>query len=191
MPDPKQTVESIRAFLGSQGTNVSAQLVAVAAEYAEMCRDANLRLRRCADFLRDGFRGEALAYAAARPPLLDLVSDLQFRELPDWERTCTSLNLARPGRLAVDAAANLIEASRQQEPLKELLSKHRNLALARADLPARLEVLRQLIEADPQNPCWRRDVEDLTLARLATLRADATPPSAPAIWPPWTSSWPS
>jgi hypothetical protein len=130
-------------------------------------------LRRCADFLREGFRGEALAYAATKPPLVNLVSDLQFRELPDWERVCTQLGLARPTRLSPETAASLIEADRQMEPLKELLAKHRYLALARAGLPARLEVLRQLIAADPQNPVWKRDADELVQARMATLRTDA------------------
>jgi hypothetical protein len=174
MPEPKQTVESIRAFLGSKSTTVSAPLIAVAADYAQMCGDANFRLRRCADFLREGLAGEALAHAAIKPPLLDLVSDLKFRELGEWERTCAALGLARPGGLAVDAAANLIEAGRRQEPLTELLAKHRYLALARADLPTRLSVLRQLAAADPTSPCWNRQVEELTRARVANLRGDAT-----------------
>jgi hypothetical protein len=172
MPDPKQTVDSIRLYLKSQSTTVSAQIVAVAADYSELCRQANFRLRRCMEFLRDGLRGEALSYANTPPPLLDFVSDLQFRELSDWERTCTTLGLARPTRVSMESASNLIEAARQLEPIEELVGKYRYLSLARAELPQRLAVVHQLIAADPHCSLWRREADELTRARVATLRLD-------------------
>jgi hypothetical protein len=174
MADPRQTVSSIRAFLASGKATAEAQPKSIAAEYARMCTEANFRLRRCADFLREGLRGEALAHARAKPPLLELVSALHFPEAGDWERTCTAMNLPRPGRLAIDAAHYLADAARQQEPLEELLARYRYLSLARAEPAKRLEVLRQLIAADPDSQCWKRDAEELQTVRLASLRSEAS-----------------
>ncbi|HET6248785.1 MAG TPA: hypothetical protein VFE47_13880 [Tepidisphaeraceae bacterium] len=173
MPDPKHTVDGIRAFLGSGNATAGAQIRNLATDYLDMCREANLRLKRCAEFLRDGLRGEAVAHARARPELLEFITGLQFSELPEWERACGSLNLPKPSRLATETAQHLVEAVRQQEPLEELLAKHRYLALARAEPSQRLAVLRQLIAADPTSPCWKRDAEELESARLAALHTDA------------------
>jgi hypothetical protein len=175
MPDPKQTVEAIRAFLHSPRGSVSAELIALAADYAEMCREANLRLRRCVEFLFEGLRGEAVEYAITQPPVLEMVAALDFRELPDWERMCGTMGLPRPGRLAVEFARDLQEAFTKQQPLREPLAKLRYLALSRAPLPERLAVLRQLIALDPGCPVWKREADELERARLATIRNEAAP----------------
>lgn len=173
MADPKQTVETIRAFLRTDTVTMNSELAAVAADFAEMCRDANVRLSRCADFLHEGLRGEAIEYANTKPSLMDLTAALDFKELVEWERLCGSLGLPRASRLALDTANSLREAVKDHEPLRELLQKHRYLALARAPLADRLALVRQLIAADPANKTWKLEANELEQARLATLRNEA------------------
>ena len=158
-----------------------------------MCREANLRLRRCAEFLFEGLCGEAVDYAVTQPPVLEMVAALDFRELPDWERTCGTMGLTRPGRLAVEFARDLQEAFKQQQPLREPLAKLRYLALSRAPLPERLAVLRQLIALDPACPVWKRTRRRNWNAAphrndpQRSRRRDA----GRRRWPPSTSCWPN
>ena len=174
MADPRQTVEGIRAFLRSDVPAVSSALTALALDYAEMCREANERLRRCADFLQEGLVGEAVHFAAERPPLVELVSELQFQEWGEWDRNCGNLGLVRPAALSMETVKRLGDAARSNEPLRELLARHRQLALARAPLAERLSVLRQLTGADPKSPIWRRDAAEMERVRLTELRNQAT-----------------
>ncbi|MDB5354717.1 MAG: hypothetical protein JWN24_1170 [Phycisphaerales bacterium] len=171
MSDATHTVEIIRAFLAAGGGG-GAELAEVAGDYAELCREANARLLRCADFLREGLRGEALQFAACRPPLLALAGVLDFPEFGSWEHACDSMGWRRPVRLIAQAARDLAAAVAQQEPLRDLLARHRFLALSRAPLPARLTALRELAAADPGNPLWKHDVATLEAARFAELRTE-------------------
>jgi hypothetical protein len=81
--------------------------------------------------------------------------------------------LTPPGRLAVATVPDIRQAFEKHEPLRELLAKHRYLALARANLADRLTILRQLIAVDPGNATWKHDVEEMERARLADIRNEA------------------
>ncbi|MDB5174239.1 MAG: hypothetical protein JWM97_856 [Phycisphaerales bacterium] len=171
MSDATRTVESIRAFLAS-GAGGGADMAGVAGDYVALCREANARLLRCADFLREGLRGEALQFAGCRPRLADFVATLDFPEVGSWDHACDSMGWPRPVRLITQAARDLGLAAAQHEPLRDLLARHRFLALSRAPLPARLTALRELASADPGNPIWKGDAAMLEAARFAELRTE-------------------
>jgi hypothetical protein len=173
MADPRQLVESIRGFIRAEGSVIGAPVASTAAEYAEMCRETNVRLKRCADFLHEGLIGEAVEFAAARPPLLDLIATLDFQEAPDWDRMCEQMSLARAERLELNTSIILHAAKERYEPIRELLGKYRYLALARSPLGERLAVAWQLAAADPASVIWQEEAEELEKSRLIQLRSDA------------------
>ena len=57
---------------------------ALAVEYAELCREANDRLRRCRRHVDEGMVSEAMHVAETRPALLDLCAALDFPEVDGW-----------------------------------------------------------------------------------------------------------
>ncbi len=144
-----------------------------AAEYSEACSTANARLRQVGYLLRQGLRSEALQEAEREPNLLDLVALLDFPEAPVWCALLQQWGMATPPALAVDVAADLNQAYADQEPLKEMLKKHRLLALARAPLHARIHTLRRIRQADPDNAAWYADLQALEEARLNQLAQEA------------------
>jgi hypothetical protein len=174
MSDYQQTVDRVRAFVAGADQTRTDDLADLASAYAEQCRDANARLRRCVDFLRRGLRSEAIQLAENQPNLLDLVATLDISEIDEWEQICAAYDLARPMRMMIAAAQELNEAYAQEKPLQSLLSEHRLLALGRAPLSHRLEVIRDLAVADPANSCWAEDQKVFEDARLRELRGEVT-----------------
>ncbi|HWE04227.1 MAG TPA: hypothetical protein VG326_17610 [Tepidisphaeraceae bacterium] len=174
MSDPRRIVENIRVFMTSGAGAAAAPIAAVAVDYAELCRDANLRLQRCAEFLHEGLVGEAVEFAAVRPPLLELIATLDFQEVPAWEQACAQMGMARAARLELNTAIMLNAARERHEPIKELLGRYRYLALARAPLTERLTTAWRLAAADPSSVIWRQEAEELEKSRLIQLRVEAS-----------------
>ncbi len=173
MADYRQTIEEIRTYLASADRAPVPGLNDLASAYASLCREANGRLRRCVDYLRRGHRSEAIHLAECQPPLLDMVGALDFPELAEWEQVCASFGLERAGRPMMEAGREVNEAYAEEQPMAELLARHRSLALSRAPLPQRLKIVRELAQRDARNPAWQEDVRALEQARLRELAAEA------------------
>src|SRR5438270_851670 len=141
MQDHQAIVDNIRGFLAGSDQTSSPELAEWAVAYATYCNDANARLRRSVDYLRRGLRSEAIHMAEIEPRLLDFTATLDLPEIEAWESLCGTYGLQRPPRLAIEAAQELNEAYAIEQPLRSLLTQHRMLALARAPLVDRLQVL--------------------------------------------------
>lgn len=143
------------------------------AEYAEACVEANSRLYVVGELLRKGLRSEAIQAAEQEPPVLELVAGLDFPELPQLCQLLQSWGMAPPPPLDWETAAQLNEAYAEQQPLEGLLKKHRLLALARAPLDARITVLRQIRQLDPQNATWDNDLKIYEHTRIKQMLDEA------------------
>src|SRR4051812_4347632 len=78
MADYQEVVQAVRGQLRA-GTNISRdELADLATTFAKLCHDANLRLRRCGDYLRLGCISEATQLASCQPVLERLISALQM-----------------------------------------------------------------------------------------------------------------
>jgi hypothetical protein len=174
MTDYQQTVDRVRALLAGVDQTRTDDLAELATNYSNHCKDANARLRRCLDYLRRGLRSEAIHLAESEPNLMDMAAALDIPEIGEWEQLCATYDLARPMRVMVEAAEELNEAYAQEEPLQNLLGDHRLLALGRAPIKDRLQIIRELAAIDPTNPCWAQDQDIFETARLRELRSDVT-----------------
>jgi hypothetical protein len=178
MTDYQRVVDELRSLLQASDQTDTERLKALAAAYAEECRAANERLRRCEEFLKKGQRAGAIQFAQAEPVLLDVVAALDFPERAHLEEMLLFYGLPAPPRLNLATAEALNQAYAEEQPLEGLLRQHRRLALARAPLPARLEVMRKLAMLDTQNPVWMDDVRTFEQARFRQLQAAVTRASA-------------
>jgi hypothetical protein len=172
MIEYSRIVDDIRSFLCSSDQTQNEALRPLAVNYARACQEANDRLRRCEEFLQKGLRSEALHAAQTEPALLDLVALLDFPERSQWDQSAMSYGLPAAPRLLFAAAEALNEAYSAAQPLEHLLRQHRRLALARAPLAARLEVMRQIRRIDCNNPVWEEDIATFERARIAQLGAE-------------------
>jgi hypothetical protein len=151
-------VDNIRLFLDSNDQTRNPQIDQDAREYAEACKNANERLRRCNDLLLRGLRAEAIHLADAAPNLIDLVTMLDFPGRKHWEEMAGAYQLTTSPGLLIDAATALNAAYSEHAPLAKLLPELRKLALMRAPLRTRLALLRQIAKNDPSQPHWDDDI---------------------------------
>ncbi|TWT35591.1 hypothetical protein KOR34_04840 [Posidoniimonas corsicana] len=166
-------VDEIQSAVFSTETADPDFLRDTAALYAEACAEVNDRLRRVGHLLRRGHRSEAIQLTEEEPNLLDQVALLDFPELPEWINMLISWDMATPPPLLVDIAADLNRAYADQQPVAPLLRQHRLLALGRAPLSARINVLRRLIELDGYNEAWGSDLESMEKVRLKEIGNEA------------------
>ena len=172
MADIQRIVDEVRFRLQSRDCEPNEALTRLAGDYAILCHEANARLRRCGEFLRQGLRAEALHLAESAPNLLDLFAMLDFPERAEWDEIVGRHRLAAAEPLLTDVAQELNEAYSILQPLEKLLERHRLLALTRAPLSQRLSTLRKLAEADPASPFWEDDIQEFENARHRELEQE-------------------
>ena len=72
----------------------------------------------------------------------------------------------------LEVAANLNEAYAIEQPLATLLQRHRLLAMSRGPIKLRVETLRGLADADPENPIWDQDLRTFEEERVKELQRE-------------------
>jgi hypothetical protein len=172
MLDYQRIVEEIQAAIQSAATLDWDLLRDCAAEYALACDEVNERLGRCGRLLRQGLRSEAIQLADQEPNLLDAAAILDFPELPEWQALLAANSMILPPDIRVDVASELNVAYAAEAPLQSLLKHHRLLALARAPLAPRIQVLRSIRQADSANPIWAEDLRLLENARHREIQSE-------------------
>ncbi len=172
--DYQEIVDEIRSFILSVDQTLTDRMKEVAPLYAQACNEVNQRLRRCEDYLKKGLRSEAVHMAQTEPVLLDQLAILDFPERPQWEELAASYGLPAPPQLKLETALALNEAYTDEQPLEELLRKHRLLALARGTLLGRLSVMRRIAQLDSGNPVWKEDIRDFEKQRFREIQNELT-----------------
>ena len=118
-------------------------------------------------------RSEAVHLAECQPRLLELAEALRLPDPVVWTRACMAHGLPPPPELLTDGLDHIEEAFGIERTLEPLLARHRLLALAQSPIKNRQEVLRAVLEQDPQNPSWDEGLRLLDVARFKELRAEA------------------
>lgn len=169
MSSYSELVDELRFCLAADHIELNDELRSLAERYAAACHEVNRRLQRCEEFLKRELRAEAIQFAETEPPLLDAVTVLEFPERSEWDQTVSLYQLPRAEYLLLGISETLNEAYSRHAPLDSLLRRHRRLALARAPLPERMEVLRALIANDAGTNVWEEDLSQLEKARLQQI----------------------
>lgn len=170
--DYQRIVEEIQTVVTSEALTSESALSELAADYLAACEEANRRLRECAELLQKGLRGEAIQRCEVEPNLLDLTAVLDFPERAVWCDWLRQTERPVPPALSLDVAADLNAAYAEEQPLANLMERHRTLALVRAPIRLRIAVLRQIAAADAGNPIWSDDLRLYEEQRLKQLRAE-------------------
>lgn len=168
MIDHRQLVEEMRSAISSNHAFDGEMLSDVAAMYAEACDNVNRRLREVHQILAKGHRSEAIQ-CCEDEKLLEDAAILDFPDQEGWIALLTERGMVLPPPLRLDLAAELNEAYADHASLGSLLKKHRLLALARAPLAPRIQLLRRIAQADPKNAAWPDDLMLFERARLKEI----------------------
>ena len=141
----------------------------LAEDYAKACRDMIGRLKACISYLRSGNTTEAVRLAEVEPNLFDLYNLLDFPEREEWTYVLESFGYRLPPPFPKELANQLNDAYCRSASLEPLQKRYRVLALERAPLSERLNVLRSIAAIDPINPSWRKDLETFEEERIKEL----------------------
>src|SRR5215207_2413173 len=125
MPDHQALVDSARAYLSSADQTITDELRALATDFADTCKVAEMRLRRCEDYLRRGLRAEAVHQAELEPPVLDIVQALDFPGRQQWDELTSMYGLPVGPRVNLQRAAAVNQAYGDHQVIEPLLKKLR------------------------------------------------------------------
>src|SRR5690349_1043823 len=182
MSELRKAAAVIAEYTASNVMDVPDHLRPAADVYAQACREANDRLTECDRLLRLGLRSEALRQVQLEPDLLNQYKELALRDADRWIDIAQRVGLAVPPRLNTEAAARLNQGFALEQKVKDLLVQHRGLALSRAPLRRRLEILRLLHQAEPLDLGWQDDIRAFESARFEEMRRTVTDPARKADW---------
>lgn len=164
-----ELLESVRVTLASSMNPDREELERLHTELDGEIRIANKRLRECDALLAEGHRSEAIQLAEQEPNLLEVVSILDFPELPEWNDFVVELGLTVTPELQIDIATDLNGAYSDDAPLERLMRKFRVLSLGRAPLRSRIDLLRQIAKRDGGSSYWQEDLKTYEQARIRQL----------------------
>lgn len=168
-----ELLESVRVTLASSMNPDKEDLDRLHGELDTEIRNANKRLRECDALLAEGHRSEAIQLAEQEPNLLEVVSILDFTELPEWNDFVAELGLTVTPQLQIDIATDINGAYSDDEPLERLLRKFRLLSLARAPLRSRIDLLRQIAKRDSGTAYWKDDLKSYEQVRIRQIADEA------------------
>ena len=169
MRDPQKLIDEIHGFLGRSDQTLTEDVRGLVGELNELCGVADVRLRRCEDYLRRGLVGEAIHLAEVEPPVLEVVSALDFHGREQWEEILNMYGLPAPPRVNLSRAAALNQAYELHRTLEPLLREYRRLCISRSPLGERMSVLRDLARRDPGNSSWNDDLAACEAPALAEM----------------------
>ncbi len=170
MADLFELIEQVQVTLSSSHVPEKDQLHSLHKSLDNEIRNANKRLRECDALLAGGHRSEAIQMAEHEPALLDVVSVLDFAELPEWNDYVAELGLTVTPDLLVDVAADLNLAYVEDAPLERHMQQLRLYSLARAPLRNRIDLLRKIARLDVTNSVWETDRRSYEEERLRQIK---------------------
>jgi len=143
MEHEQQLIDRIQAIIADDVDADPREVRTLNQELVTAVKDANRRLRECDALLRKGLRTEAIQKCDTEPNLLDVVAVLDFPEWNEWVARARRADLDAPSNLLLDIATELNAAYAVEQPMAQLLKRHRVLALAQAPLSERIETMRR------------------------------------------------
>lgn len=162
-------LQSLESLLLQGAEPTSQQLLQAHDEVGKFVRQVNKRLADVGRLLHDGRRSEAIDLAELDPNLFDQVNGLDSNVYREWLAYSQDFGLVLPPLINEAILEELYNAFGREQRIARLLDRHRLLALGRQPCSLRVPILRQLHQADPENPIWAEDLEKLERLYQAEL----------------------
>ncbi len=152
----QEMFESVRAAVSGR-VQEEHELRDLAERVAEASTAVRRRIERAVGYARSGLRLEAFAEADSEPSVFEMAAQFDTDEVKHWRSMCNKGRMPAPDVLSPEAILEIEEAIALLAPLRSRLAQMRRLVLADAPAWDRLQVLRELIDRDPDNPAWESD----------------------------------
>lgn len=152
----QEMFESVRSVVAGRLRD-EMQVRELAHRVSEESTALRRRIERAVGYARAGLRLEACAEAEAEPSVFELSAAFEAEHMRSWRNLCGKNRLPVPDEIAAESLAEIEEAIAFTAPLRSRLALMRRLVLSDASAWHRLEVLRELVSRDPDNPAWQED----------------------------------
>ena len=152
----QEMFETVRSVVAGRLRD-EAQIRELAHRISEESTTLRRRLDRAVGYARAGLRLEACAEAEAEPSVFELAAAFDSDVMRQWRTLCSKNKLPLQDEIASDAIAEIEEAIALTAPLRSRLARMRRLVLSDASAWNRLEILRELVSRDSDNPAWQED----------------------------------
>jgi len=149
----------------------------MAAEYAALCVAANDRLRKCTGSSSRDSPHRGHPHRRGNPNLLDLVSQLDLPDPQAWAEFCQNNGFPVPPALQLDRARPAQRGLRPGSAPRTPPRRHRLLALSRAPVRERLDVMRKIAQIDVGSATWKRTSASSSRPASRKSPARSTTPS--------------
>ncbi len=171
----QEMFETVRSVVAGRLRD-DAQIRELAHRISEESTTLRRRIDRAVGYARAGLRLEACAEAEAEPSVFELAAAFDSDVMRQWRALCSKNKLPLQDDIAGDAIAEIEEAIALTAPLRSRLAHMRRLVLSDASAWQRLEILRELVARDSDNPAWLEDraaLEPVTANELGDRFEDA------------------
>ena len=171
----QEMFETVRSVVAGRLRD-EAQIRELAHRISEESTTLRRRMDRAVGYARAGLRLEACAEAEAEPSVFELAAAFDSDVMRQWRTFCSKNKLPLQDEIAGDAIAEIEEAIALTAPLRSRLARMRRLVLSDASAWQRLEILRELVARDSDNPAWLEDraaLEPVTANELGDRFEDA------------------
>ena len=151
-------VDRLRRFVAGQTSGSYPQLEDDLQAYSQQCSDVNQRLQQCLQWYQQGYYLNAAAAAAPPESILEDCVQLEFPGADVLGSAAAVYGHSEPSVLQRDWVAALTEACEKKQLVETEQRLLRQLTLAGRPLPARLYVMRQILDRDPAHPFLEADI---------------------------------
>lgn len=164
-------------LLGGETVAAPAEIRVLVGEWnSEVIPTINARIARCRELVSRGLRDEAIGHAIEQPDLFEATKLLDLERFgrstfAAWMDAGRASGLTAPVPPDLDKMADVVAAQDQLVRIQDLLTRWRRLNFQRADLPARIALLRELHERDSHD-VWSDLLGKHESSRLVGIKAD-------------------
>ncbi|MCE9629122.1 MAG: hypothetical protein K8S94_00175 [Planctomycetia bacterium] len=166
-------------LVGGETVAAPAEIRVLVGEWnAKVLPAVNARIARCHQLVGRGLRDEAIGHALEQPDLFEVVKVLDLERFgrsnyAAWMEASRTAGLVAPVPPDLDKMAEVVVAQDRLHDIQELLDQWRRLNFRRAPLPARIGLLREIFERDPQE-VWREMLREHESYRLMEIKAETS-----------------
>ena len=141
-------------------------------QYLELYDNVCQRIYHCDELLNRRMKLEAINEVKSNPPLLELVSALEFAERPKLDLLVELYDWQPPARIDIEKVELIRRELNSLHMLQPLLAEYRRISRSNS-IKDKLEILRQLVKVDASNAEWRVALQELENKYLAALIKEA------------------
>ena len=151
-------------------TQSAAEVASLGARYAEKCDNLSHRMMSAVSLLNQQMRSEAIRQCEQEPNVIEEFNILTF-QIPNFSTAELRAFMDRCNQagvpftmLSLPMAKAIMDAYEIHEETKDQVNRFREQNVYRKSNAERKATLEKLCQAEPKNPVWKRNLDDLKQA---------------------------